>query len=131
MIGLDTNVLLRYVLGDDPKQTPLARRMMHSLSPADPGWISLATILEYVWVLKTRNRFRHQELAEALYQLLTRDSIVVEQADTVADALEIFSETRADFGDCLIAASARAAGCAKTVTFDEIAARDTGMELIQ
>jgi predicted nucleic-acid-binding protein len=58
------------------------------------------------------------------------DSIVVEQDLIVATAVQQFRATRADFADCLISASARAAGCTRTVTFDRIAARDAGMELI-
>ena len=50
MTGLDTNVLLRYFLDDDPLQSPLARRIMSTLTIADPGWIGLATVLEFVWV---------------------------------------------------------------------------------
>jgi predicted nucleic-acid-binding protein len=54
----------------------------------------------------------------------------VEQDLIVATAVQQFRATRADFADCLISASARAAGCTRTVTFDRIAARDAGMELI-
>jgi predicted nucleic-acid-binding protein len=56
--------------------------------------------------------------------------VVVEQAEVLAEAVRRFRFSKVDFADCLIAASARAAGCSKTVTFDHIAARDAGMELI-
>jgi len=58
------------------------------------------------------------------------EAIVVEQASTVVNAVHRFRWSKADFADCLIAASAQAGGCSKTVTFDHIAARDAGMELI-
>jgi len=61
---------------------------------------------------------------------MTRETIVVERAETVARALQRYRRGRADFADCLIATSAKAAGCSRTVTFDRIAARDAGMELI-
>jgi predicted nucleic-acid-binding protein len=61
---------------------------------------------------------------------LIADSLVVEQADTLEEALRHYRSTKADFADCLIAASARAAGCSKTVTFDQVAARDAGTELL-
>jgi len=59
------------------------------------------------------------------------DAIVVERREVVAAATKIFSTTKADFADCLIAASARAAGCVRTVTFDRVAARDAGMVLLE
>jgi predicted nucleic-acid-binding protein len=128
--GLDTNVLLRYFLDDDPLQSPLARRIMSSLTVADPGWIGLATVLEFAWVLKCRDRAQRSAVASTLDRLLAQDAIVVEQANVVALAVRRFRFSRADFADCLIAASAQAAGCGKTVTFDRIAARDAGMQLI-
>ena len=130
MIGLDTNVLLRYFLDDDPLQSPQARRIMSSLTSADPGWVALPVVLEFVWVLSSKNRARKSSIAAALEQLLAQDAIVVEQAKVVALAVGRFRFSRADFADCLIAVSAKAAGCTRTVTFDRMAARDTGMELI-
>ena len=130
MTGLDTNVLLRYFLDDDPLQSSLARRIMSSLTIADPGWIGLPTVLELVWVLKCKDRNQRSAIASTLDRLLAQDAIVVEQAHVVALAVRRFRFSRADFADCLIAASARAAGCGKTVTFDRVAARDAGMQLI-
>jgi predicted nucleic-acid-binding protein len=130
VIGIDTNVLLRNFLDDDPSQGRVARRFMASLSASDPGWISLTTIVEFVWVLRTKNRASRDLIASAIELLLIQDALVIEQDTVVASAVAQFRSTHADFADCLIAASARAAGCSKTVTFDQIAARDTGMELL-
>lgn len=130
MTGLDTNVLLRFFLNDDPLQSPKTRRIMNSLNAANPGWISLATTLEFVWVLKTRNRSERAAIAAALDQMLSQDAFVFEQAGAVSRAVRCFRASKADFADCLIAESAKAAGCSKTFTFDEVAARDTGMQLI-
>jgi predicted nucleic-acid-binding protein len=65
-----------------------------------------------------------------LDKLLSSREIVVEQSEIVRESLNLYRNTRADFADCLIAASAKAAGCSRTVTFDRIAARDAGMELV-
>jgi len=130
VIGLDTNVLLRFYLKDDPVQSPRARRIVSSLSAADPGWVGLVAILELAWVLKSKNGAQRHEIADLLEVLLTADRIVVQESGVVANAVQRFRLTRADFADCLIAESARATGCRKTVTFDEIAARDLAMELI-
>jgi predicted nucleic-acid-binding protein len=130
VIGLDTNVLLRYFLNDDPLQSPKARLAMAMLSPSNPGWVGVPTVLELVWVLKSKNRAPRNTIAAMIEQLLARDAVIVERDATVAQAVRRFRFSSADFADCLIAASARAAGCTKTITFDQIAARDAGMELI-
>jgi len=130
VIGLDTNVLLRFFAQDDPHQSPLADATMASLTADDPGWVGLATVLEFVWAMSRKMRVAKPVVCNALERLLLLESVVLEQNTIVATATRQFRSTRADFADCLIAASARAAGCSRTVTFDNIAARDAGMELI-
>lgn len=130
MTGLDTNVLLRFFAQDDQRQSPLADAAMASLTIENPGWVGLATVLEFVWAMSKKMRFAKAVVCDALDRLLMLETIVVEQDATVASAVQRFRSTRADFADCLIAISAQAAGCTKTLTFDEIAARDAGMELI-
>ncbi len=130
MIGLDTNVLLRFFAQDDPHQSPLADAIMASLTADDPGWVGLATVLEFVWAMSKQMRLAKPVVCNALERLLLLESVVLEQDAIVATATRQFRSTRADFADCLIAASARAAGCSRTVTFDQIAARDAGMDLI-
>jgi predicted nucleic-acid-binding protein len=128
--GLDTNILVRFFAKDDPQQTPKARAVLSSLTTAEPGWVGVATILELVWVMTSTIGVGRDTVAQILAELLTRETIVVERAETIEKALQSFRRGRADFADCLIAASAKAAGCKQTVTFDRIAARDAGMELI-
>lgn len=130
MIGLDTNVLLRYFGQDDAQQSPQADVIFNSLTVDDPGWVGLAVILELVWVMTSAKGAGRVVIADTLDQLLAMEAMDVEQASTVAHAVQRFRSGKAEFADCLIAASARAAGCSKTVTFDRIAARDAGMELI-
>lgn len=130
MTGLDTNVLVRFFAKDDPLQTPKARALLSSLTTAEPGWVGIATILELVWVMTSSMGINRDAVAQILAALLTRETIVVEQAETVKKALQRYARGKADFADCLIATSAKAAGCRRVVTFDRIAVRDTGMELI-
>lgn len=130
MIGLDTNVLLRFFTQDDIVQSPIADRMIGSLTPQNPGWVGFATVLEFVWVMTSKKRAGRLAVSTALDRLLMLDAVIVEQAGVLASAVRQFRSTKADFADCLIAASARATGCSKTVTFDQVAARDAGMELL-
>jgi predicted nucleic-acid-binding protein len=130
LIGLDTNVLVRFFAQDDRMQSPKADRVMASLSSTEPGWVGIATLVELAWVLRTSSRLDRHGVGQVLNHLLTREEIVVEQADLVEVALRLYRKGNSDFADCLIACSARAAGCSRTVTFDCRAARDAGMELI-
>jgi predicted nucleic-acid-binding protein len=131
VIGLDTNILARFLLHDDRLQSPKADAIMGSLTAEEPGWVGVATLLELVWVLGSRNRFNRLAIASVLDRILSREEIAIEQPDCVQNALLLFRKGKADFADCLIASSAKAAGCTKTVTFDRVASRDAGMQLIQ
>lgn len=130
MTGLDTNILVRFFLQDDPLQSPKADQIMGSLSPSEKGWVGVATILELLWVLSRKNRMDRGGIATILNQLLTREEIEVEQSAVLLAVLQQYRRGKADFADCLIAASAQAAGCSRTVTFDRVAARDAGMQLV-
>lgn len=130
MTGLDTNVLVRYFVKDDPLQTQAAEGLLDSLSPEEPGWLGLIVLVELVWALRFMYRFQRDGIARIVESLLRSLDVVVDQENVVHQALSLYRNSKADFADCLIAASARAAGCSKTVTFDRIAARDAGMELL-
>jgi len=129
--GLDTNVLARFIFQDDPLQSPMASQVIGSLTVSDPGWLAVATILELVWVMTRKTGIDRRGIIRILNQLLTQEEIVVEQASIVENAFQLYRSGNADFADCLIASSARAAGCSRTVTFDRIAARDAGMQLLE
>jgi predicted nucleic-acid-binding protein len=131
VIGLDTNVLVRYFVKDDPEQTRLAVGLVYSLTPKEPGWVGIAAILELVWVMSRIYRVGRAQIAGILDTLLASKDIVVEQGDIAREALQRYRSGKAEFADCLVAASAKAAACTRTVTFDRIAARDAGMEILE
>jgi len=130
MVGLDTNVLVRYLTHDDPTQTAVATRMMNSLSFDSPGFLSLIVIAELVWVLAISYRYQKKEIEQVLENLLRTKELVIERADLVSQALRTFRGGRADFADCLIERCGRAAGCKRTFTFDSKAA-GAGMRPLQ
>ena len=131
MIAIDTNILARYVIGDDPKHSPRARAFFRTLTSENPGWIPFASILELVWLMDRSYKMPKDAILTVLEGLNSRSTLVFERAAEFRNALQLYRNSSADFGDCLIAASARAAGCSKIVTFDKIAARDLGMELLR
>jgi predicted nucleic-acid-binding protein len=121
-IGLDTNVIVRYLTHDEPTQTVAAVRLMDSLSSDSPGFLSLIVIAELVWVLEGSYRFKKNEIEQVLETLLRSKELAVERAEIVMQALRKFNAGDADFADCLIERCGHAAECQYTVTFDRNAA---------
>lgn len=130
MIGLDSNVLVRYIAQDDPVQSPKATRLIESLSADDPGYVSLVSVVELVWVLMRCYSSSTSEICVVLETLLRTKEIIVANADVAWKAVRLFKTNNADFADCLIERSASDAGCGYTATFDRGAVKNCGMRLI-
>jgi predicted nucleic-acid-binding protein len=131
VIGLDTNVLLRYLVKDDPVQTEHAATLIESFTSEHPGFITCGVLMELEWVLTSKYKLKRNDIAEILLRFLLAPEVVIEQSATVWDALRIYRSTRADFSDCLIERIGAAAGCDFTVTYDVIAAKTAGMRLLK
>ncbi|HEY4081190.1 MAG TPA: type II toxin-antitoxin system VapC family toxin [Burkholderiaceae bacterium] len=130
MIGLDTNVLVRYIMQDDVKQAAKATRLIESLSAESPGFIALVSIIELVWVLGSCFDLNRVQISQALTILLRAKPLIVDRAEHVVRALRVFDAGKADFADCLIERIANAAGCTQVMTFDVAASKTAGMSLI-
>jgi predicted nucleic-acid-binding protein len=130
MIGLDTNVLVRYIMQDDARQAAKATKLIEGLTSEEPGFISLVSVVELVWVLSSCFDLTREQISQALDALLRSMQLVVDQAEHVARALRAYSAGNADFADCLIERTTAAAGCAQTMTFDVAASKSAGMTLI-
>lgn len=131
MTALDTNVIVRYVAQDDPVQSPIATKLIESLSTEEPGFIATVAVVELAWVLRRSYRSTRHEIARVLESLLRTRVFVVEGAELVEQALRLFSAGGADFSDCLLERSASTAGCDYTLTFDHVAATAPGMRLLK
>jgi len=130
MTGLDTNVLLRFLLQDEPNQSAKAAELMSSFSLREPGFISNVTLAESVWVLERTYRKPRREISSFVRGLLEAEQLVIENHDVVAQALRRFDASNADFPDCLIERLCHSAGCTRTMTFDVNASKVTGMVLL-
>lgn len=130
MIGLDTNVLVRYLAQDDAQQSPLATHLIESLTVDEPGYVSVVSVVEVVWVLTGCYAANKDTVCEVLSTLLQAKGIVVAHADVVWQALRLFRKGKADFADCLIKCFADEAGCLHVATFDRNAAKSCGMQLL-
>lgn len=131
MIGLDTNVLVRYIAQDDAAQSAKATQLIESLSTESPGFITLVSIAELVWVMQGCYKATKEECVAILQTLLHTREILLENAEVIVMATHRYSASNADFADCLIERSANYAKCSCTMTFDSNAAKSAGMQLIE
>lgn len=131
MIGLDTNILIRHIMQDDPLQSPKATRIIErQLTKEDSGYISLATMLETAWVLENIYGLSRQELAQAIETILQVTAFVVQNEKEVHASMLALRAGQGSFDDALIGSLGLWAGCASTLTFDRKASRLQGFELI-
>ena len=130
MIGLDTNVLVRYIADDDPAQSVAATKIIESLSPDSPGFVSLVVLAELIWVLQFSYDFDKNEITVVVEKMTRSAELQLERAEVVAQALGQFRVSKADFSDCLIDRCSDAAGCQYTLTFDKRTASAGKMRLV-
>ena len=131
MIGLDTNVLVRYLAQDDPLQSPIATDLMeHRLTEEEPGFISVVAMAEVAWVLVRAYGLANRDIAAAIEGVLQAEALVVESEQEVFAAMVALKEGRGSFADALIGTLGGKAGCSRTVTFDRRAQRLSEFELL-
>ena len=130
MTGLDTNVLVRYIMQDDPSQSPRATRLIEALEPDAPGFVPVVALLELVWVLSGSYGLNRAQVATVLDTLLRSKELVLDRAELVSQALHRYSANGADFADALIERIATAAGCTATMSFDAGAVKAAAMTAV-
>ncbi len=131
MIGIDTNILVRYLTRDDETQFLLAQQLIRNqISIGERIFISLLVILETEWVLRSRYKAPKQQIARIFNDLLETRESVFEDEETLEEALHFWKDSNADFADCMIVAKTRRMGCSELVTFDERAASLPGTLLL-
>ena len=114
MRAVDTNILVRLVMGDDPRQTAAAEQFV-----SQGAWVSVLALAEAVWVLESRYKLSRAEQADTVDELLDQTALVLQDSDAVAAALAMFrSKPALGFSDCLMLAIARKAGHLPLGTFD-------------
>jgi predicted nucleic-acid-binding protein len=131
VIGLDTNILVRYLAQDDPVQSFKATELIERrLTRDDPGFVSVLAMAETVWVLDRAYGLADQEIAAAIERTLQVDVLVVENEQEVFSAMIALKDGRGSFADALIGALGARAGCSRTLSFDQKASRLPDFELL-
>lgn len=124
MIGIDTNILVRFLTKDDAIQTRLAEHFLQTTCTRDnPGYINSAVLIEVIWVLTRQYAATKESLISLLEQLLNIEQLEVANRDSVKEALLLFRSSKADFADCLILTLNFNAGCEVSYTFDKLASK--------
>jgi predicted nucleic-acid-binding protein len=127
MIGLDTNVLARLFVDDDPAQAVAARRFfVDRCTPEEPGFVDRVALCELVWVLSGVYGYGRAEIADVIDRLLASRDIKLEDDDVVSSASTTYRKGGIGFADALIGGVNRARGCSGTATFDRRAAKMEG-----
>lgn len=129
MIGLDTNVLARYIVQDDAEQAAEATALIEGFTEEEPGYVGVVTVVELYWVLTGAYGVDHDVCCDLLTMLIDAREIRVGSVEVVRLALAA-AANGAGFADAIIAELGRAAGCEDTVTFDRQASRRAGMRLL-
>lgn len=130
MIGLDTNIIVRYIMQDDAAQSAVAGTLIETLTADAPGFISTVTLVEVVWVLKQSYGLSRSDIAEVIDGLLLSRQLAFQNRAEALQALTTYRSSKADYSDCLIERLGHTAGCTVTYTFDKIAGQYAGMTLL-
>ena len=131
MIGLDSNVILRAITGDDPVQSPLARRFLATLSSNRPGVINSVVLVETARTLRARHKYPKREILKRIENFLRSSAYHIVDRDAVSEALQVSSQHSIEFADALIGEINRLVGCATTMTLNEGASRAPGFTQLQ
>lgn len=131
MIGLDTNVLVRYLVQDDPEQARKASSVIaRHCTRESPGFINRIVLCELVWVLEDAYGYSKEAIVGVLEKVLRTTQLQIEDLSIAWTALRRYQKGKADFADCLLEMANRQAGCEYTVTFDRQAGKLAGFELL-
>jgi predicted nucleic-acid-binding protein len=127
MLGIDTNVLVRYLVRDDQSQFQRARRLIHrEVNTGEPVLVSLLVLLEMEWVLRSRYELAKPDIVAVFSSLLQTVELALEDEPSVEHAIYSWKNSLAEFADCLIDARNRRLGCRATATFDRKALKLAG-----
>ena len=131
MIAVDTNVLLRYIIRDDPVQFERAAEFFNKRTSAEPAYVSLVVLAELAWVLRRHYQYSSAQILGLLKALLDTVELSFELEEVLAPYFSRMKDLKGDVADHLVALSSMNAGCRHTVTFDRAAAHSVpGMELL-
>lgn len=130
MIAIDTNVIVRYLVRDNPEQADAAKALLETLTNDQPGFICREVMVEIVWVLERAYKFARERIADVMVELTVTEGLIVESADDVNRAFISYRQSGPGFSDLMIKAAAGRVGARSLYTFDRRLARQEGVSLV-
>ena len=131
MIGIDTNVLVRHLVQDDPRQSRVATQIItKQCTRESPGCINPIVLCELVWVLESAYGYSKATIINVIDKLLRTSQFRIEDAQSVWISFRMYQQGKVDFADCLLGTTNQLNGCDVTVTFDQAASKLDGFELL-
>lgn len=125
MIGLDTNIIVRFVVEDDDEQTERAARLIReAVEQGEPLFVSEIVLCELIWVLARVYRLSKKEQIKTLRALLQARELRVRDRERARRAIDAFASGKGAFADYMIREGALAAGCGRVATFDRALLRE-------
>ena len=131
MSALDTNVLIRFLVRDNPEQADAARALLEGLTIDNPGFICCEVMIEIVWVLERSYRFGREQITGIVIELMDTDTLIIEDDNDVAQAAVTYNRVGADFSDLMILAAANRVGAQPLYTFDRRLSNLQGTVLLE
>jgi predicted nucleic-acid-binding protein len=130
MIGIDTNILVRWLIDDPtaPDQSDRARVLIEGLD--EPVMVAIPVIAETVWLARGTFGLKKQQILVLIEAVLNAPGLIVAERSAIERALRLYRESKADFVDCMIATLNLAAGCQTTLTFDKTAGKGAHFTLL-
>jgi predicted nucleic-acid-binding protein len=132
MKAIDTNVLIRFLIKDDPQQAEIVYRLFKNVeSSKEKLFLPITVVLETIWVLESAYKIPRQEISDAIGELLLMPMLQFESQSAIVGFVNTAKETEIDLSDILIAHSALFAGCECTLTFDKHASGFAPFQLLR
>lgn len=122
MIGVDTNVLVRFVIDDDAEEFRKSAAFLADRTVYQPVFVSIIVLVEFIWVLRSRYRYSQERVSFVIHELMSSPALVFEEQRFLSTLIRSGHVKSGDLADRLVAFCAERAGCSHTVTFDEAAA---------
>ena len=131
MKAVDTNVLVRYLVNDEIRQSAMVTFFIQkAIANGEAVRISLLTILETEWVLRSYGKRDKATVIEVFQALLEARDVEIELEESLEQALHYYKNSHADFADCLMTSRYQRSGCTAMMTFDDKASKLPGCELL-
>jgi predicted nucleic-acid-binding protein len=132
MIGIDTNILIRYFTQDNLEQAQIVEQIIDNYANSPNSmFVNNIVMCELIWVLERGYKYSKEEIGQVIKQMLSTEEFAFENQELLWLTLNQYIQNKLDFSDALIGELNKACGCAKTLTFDQAAIKANNFKLVE